>query len=638
MLDELRRGAANLFAKILLGILIFAFVALWGIGGDLPFRAFGNNAVATVGSTKITSEEFKQAYQDEVQSVARRIGRPLTPEQAQILGIPARALARLIGSAAIDLHAKSLGVTVSDAIVASVIRAQHPELVGRDGRIDMSKYIDIIRQAGYRSIGEYERARKDDLLREQMTETLGAAARPTKFLLDAMHRYKRETRVVEFVSPDFSKLVTIADPPEDRLKTLFEQTQSKYKAPEERKATLLLASRDAVMTRVKVTDDEVKAAYEAAKETYNIPERRRILQLTFPDKAAAEKAYAELSKAKDFNATAAKLGFSANDMQLGTGLLAKADMIDAKIADAAFALKKDELSRPVEGQYSVVLLRVPEIVPGKTRTFDDVKGEIHDQLANERVGQEIQTLHEQVEAGRAKGAPLKEIAAELKLPLQEVTGLTRSGKSGDGKTVINHADAARIAEAVFNATPGVETEVIELSDGGYGWFDLVDVTPERPRTFEEVASQVKASFIEDERRKEIASRTSKLITARKPDEGLEKIAKALNAKIERTGPLKRTDTPPAGVTAAVLQRVFSMPKGAVDSAPTPDGRSRIIFRVGDIIEAPAATAAEKETDRSQATQQLRVDLLDQYVGGLRARFGITVNEKLLAQALGTSSE
>ncbi len=38
-------------------------------------------------------------------------------------------------------------------------------------------------------------------------------------------------------------------------------------------------------------------------------------------------------------------------------------MIDPKIAEAAFALKKNELSRPVEGQFSVALLRVTDIEP-----------------------------------------------------------------------------------------------------------------------------------------------------------------------------------------------------------------------------------------------------------------------------------
>ena len=35
---------------------------------------------------------------------------------------------------------------------------------------------------------------------------------------------------------------------------------------------------------------------------------------------------------------------------------------------------------------------------------------------------------------------------------------------------------------------------------------------------------------------------------------------------------------------------------------------------------------------------MRIDLLEQYVGGLRTRYGYTVNEKLLKQALGPQTE
>ena len=236
-----------------------------------------------------------------------------------------------------------------------------------------------------------------------------------------------------------------------------------------------------------MTDEEVKADYDAAKDSYDVPEKRRVPQLTFSDKAAAEKAYAELSKAKDFDAAAAKLGFPADDIKLG--FLTRAEMIDPKIADAAFKLKLNELSSPVEGQFSVVLLRVTEIEGGKKRTFEEAKGEIKERIAGERVGEQVQTMQEKVEAARAKGTPLKEIAAEVKLPFQEVAAIDRTGKTADGKAVIAHADGAKIAEAIFGATEGVETEVLELSDGGFAWIDLLGVTPERQRPFEEVADQ-----------------------------------------------------------------------------------------------------------------------------------------------------
>jgi peptidyl-prolyl cis-trans isomerase D len=631
MLDAMRRGVTNIFTKFLLALLIVAF-AIWGIGDVV--RRSSQAALATVGKTEITAEEFRQAYQDEMQSIARRLGRRLTPEQAKLAGVEMRALARLIGVTSIDLHARDLHVTVAESIVANIIKAD-PAFHGLDGKFSRPKFRQAIVQQGYRSEDQYIQARRRDLLREQLTETVGAGVAPSKALLDAVHGFREETRDIEHITPDADKLIKIAEPEEKKLREFYLANMRQYIALEQRKANMLLLTRNDALARTTVTDEEIKAAYEAGKETHNIPEKRKVSQLTFPDKAAAEKAYSELAKAKNFDEAATKLGFAPADTDLG--LLTRAEMIDAKIGDAAFALKKNELSRPIEGQFSVVLLRVADIEAGKQRTLDDVKTEIKDRIADERVGQQLQALHEKAEAQRAKGKPLSEIAQALKLPFVEVAGLNRLGKTPEGKPAVEHADAGRIAEAVFEATAGVETDSLELTDGGHAWFDLVAITPERQKPFDEVKDEVRTSFIEAEKRKEIASLAAKQVDRLKAGEKLEAIAKELGAKVERTGAIKRSATPP-GLTATAMQSAFALPKGGAGSSPTADGKSRVIFRVVEVTPAPEATPEQLATLKTDLGKQLRIDVLDQYVGGLRTRYGYTVNEKALRQALGPAEQ
>jgi peptidyl-prolyl cis-trans isomerase D len=632
MLDAMRRGVTNLFTKLLLALLIVAF-AIWGIGDVV--RRSGQGAVATVGKTEIRPEEFRQAYEDEMQSVARRLGRKLTPEQAKLLGIESRALARLIGFASLDLHASALGLAVSDNVVATVVRSDPAFEVA--GKFSPQRFRQLLSQYGYSSEAQYVQARKRDIMREQLTETLGAGLLPQATLLDAMHRYRNETRVIEFLAPDYDKLIKKAEPTEAQLREFYQQNLRQYIALEQRKANVLLLSRAEALSRAPVTDEEVKAAYEATKDTFNIPEKRKIAQFTFPDKAAADKAYAELSKAKNFDEAADKLGFPAADVDLG--LLTRAEMIDPKIAEVAFSVKKNELSQPVQGKFSVALVRVTDIQGGKQRTFDDVKAEIRERLASERVGPKLGELHDKGDAERAKGKPLKDIGESLKLPYIEVAGITRLGKSADGKTVIDHADAGRIAEALFEATAGVETETLDLSDGGYAWFELVSVTPERQKTFEEVKTELTANYLEAERRKEIIALAAKQVARLEAGEKLEAIAKDLGgAKIERTKAIKRTEAPPPALPAAGVQQAFAMPKGGAAQVPTQDGAAQVIIRVGDVIPAPPATPEQAEALKADLAKQLRVDVLEQYVSGLRTRYGYTVNEKLLKQALGPQTD
>jgi peptidyl-prolyl cis-trans isomerase D len=626
MLDSLRRGALNWFAKGLLGLLVIAF-AVWGIGDVV--RNVGRGTLATIGSSQITVDDYRQAYQDEMASLTRRFGRRLTSEQAKMLGVEQRALSRLISAAAIDHHARDLQLALSDQGMAEIIR-NDPGFQGPDGKFSKELFQNFLRQIGL-SEGRYVTTRRQEELRDQLTESLLSGLAPPQAMLETLYRYREERRVIEFFTPDFDKLITLAEPEESKLTEYYEQNKARFTAPERRKINVLALTRDAAKQRTSVSEDELKAGYDADKEKFNIPEMRRITQLTFPDKAAAEAAYAELSKAGNLAEAIAKLGFKDSDIELG--LLAKRDMIDGKIAAAAFALPKDELSQPVDGQFATVLLRVSEIVPGKQRSFEDVKGEISARLAEERANLELQALHEAIENDRYSGKPLREIAEKLKLPFLEIADIDRTGKTADGKPAVAEADAAKVAQAAFSGNAGIEAEAVELTDGGYAWVDVLQVTPEQQKTFAEVAAEVKTQFMDQQRRSEVSNLATKFVDRLNQGEALEAVATAAAAKAETTNPVTRSTSPP-GLTANAVQQAFTLPKGRAASAPTTDGKGRSIIRVSEIIPAPAPTPEQTAALKTELNRQLQTDILAEYIAGLQARYGLSLNQEALKQALG----
>jgi hypothetical protein len=118
---------------------------------------------------------------------------------------------------------------------------------------------------------------------------------------------------------------------------------------------------------------------------------------------------------------------------------------------------------------------------------------------------------------------------------------------------------------------------------------------------------------------------------------MQKMANELGAKVVRTEPFKRSATPP-GLPSAAVQQAFGLAKGAAAAVAAPDGKARVILQVTDIIAAPFSTLEQTAALKSELAKQIRVDLLEQYVGGLRTRYGYSINEKLLKQALGPQTE
>src|SRR5262245_4428972 len=85
VLDPMLRGIRNAshtwLGRLLMGAvmtLLAGIFALWGIN-DI-FHGFNRTALATIGSVEITSDQFRQAYNDRLQALSQQIGKIITPD------------------------------------------------------------------------------------------------------------------------------------------------------------------------------------------------------------------------------------------------------------------------------------------------------------------------------------------------------------------------------------------------------------------------------------------------------------------------------------------------------------------------------------------------------------------------------
>jgi peptidyl-prolyl cis-trans isomerase D len=630
MLDTLRRGAASWVAKILLFLLVISF-AIWGVAD--VFRGYGQGSLARIGAIEISTDEFQHAYQRELDGLTRQIGRRLTPEQARAFALHGRVLSQLIGTAAIEAHATEMGLALSDATVAEIIKLD-PMFRGPDGKFSQLALEGLLRQAGLSERGLLVLRRKDEV-REQLTGALLNGLAVPDALLDLIYNFREETRTVEHFTLDPEKVVNLPEPDEAKLTHLYEVKKRQFVSSEYRAFTVLHLTMAEMKRRVPVTEDEIKAAYEQDQQRFTIPEKRRIQQIAFKDRSAAERAARAIAGGQSFIEAAKEAGAKESDIELG--LRSRNDLIDPKIAEAAFALPLNQVSDVVEGRFTTVLLKVTEIQPGKLRTFEEVKEEVRDRLAAERAGQQIQKLHDQVEDNRSAGKSLKEIADQLKLPFLEIAATDRSGKTPDGKPALEGPDAQRLVTAVFEGKVGVESEAFELSDGGYAWVDVVSIVPEKQKPFEEVKDEVKAVWTDIERRKALVDAAAKLAERATKGEPFEALAQEAGGKVETAGPFKRVGGAP-GLSEIAVQQAFAGAKGAVTTATSKDEKSRVVLKVIDAAPAPAPAKADLDRLRTEITRQMQRDVLGEYLAALQARLGVSVNEAAFRRASGADQQ
>jgi peptidyl-prolyl cis-trans isomerase D len=630
MLESLKKWASGWVAFVMIALLILSF-AVWGIADYITGGA-GGGALATVGTKEITADEFQRAFGNELNALSRQAGRRITYEQARAVGLDSRVLSQLIGSSAVEAHAQELGLALSDETVADGLKSD-PNFQNA-GSFDRSMVERLRRELNVTERGLIELRRQDEL-RNQITSALLRATVVPDDMVDGLAKWRGETRVVSYFRIDADKLVKLEEPTDEDLKKTYEVNKRRYITEPRRDLAVLQLSVADLKKKATFTDEELRKAYEQTKHTYSVPEKRRIEQISFKDKVAADKALAEIQSGKDFLEVAKATGAADSDVKLG--LKSKSDLIDSKIAGAAFALAKDAVSEVIEGGFTTAVVRITEIVPGKEPSFEDVKDKVTDQIASEWAQSQIRDYYRRVDDGRGEGKPLKEIAEDLDLPFLDLKSITRGNVGADNKPALTVPDANRVIGAGFRGEIGLESEPIQLDDGGYTWVDVMQVTDSKQRPFEEVKNEVKTLWTDSKKRELITELARKFTDRIKAGEDFAKVAEEAGANVEKTSAIGRS-TIPDGLTQNAITQSFALRTGEVGHAETADGTTRTVFKLDEINDAPETGEDLKKRLREEILQQLRTDSLASYVAALQARFGVEINQYQLRRATGADQQ
>jgi peptidyl-prolyl cis-trans isomerase D len=634
MLRGLRKASSNLIGKVIMaavvGFLIISF-GIWGIG-DI-FRGFGVSTVAKVGRSELSVEQFRTRYNEQLQQFSRQIGRPVTPALAQTLGLEQQVLSQSIADMAFDERARQLRLGLSNDDIASQITS-NPAFRGPSGQFDQATFLYRLREVGYteqRFVSEMRRG----ALRRQMVDAIGSGLKPPKVTAEVLDNFRGEERSIEYVQLDAAKAGEVPTPTPEELATYFEAHKFAFRAPEFRKVQLLTVSQPEIAGTLEVSEEEAKRIYQDRLSRYGTPERRHVTQISFANADDAKRASERVTGGLSFDDLIKEPDIANRVSDLGA--VAKSDLLGGPaVADAAFSLAEGAVSGPVTGRFGTVMLRVSKIEPSSTRPFADVEADLKRDIAAERAKDEANKIRDKIEEELGGGARLEEIAQKLKLKLRTIEAVDRSGRTPGGEQIADLPAGVDVINSAFGAEVGGENDALQLPAGGFVWYDVVNVTPSRERSLDEVKDKAEARFREDEITKRLDAKTAELLGKIKSGTSLTDVAAAEGLKVETKSGLKRqgSQMPPR-----VINEVFRLAKDQAGSAAGQKAEERVIFRVTDIkvppFEPNSATTAKMIDQLKEAYNQ---DILSQYVARLENDIGTDINQKALAQAVGRTGE
>lgn len=617
---------------VIMGFLILSF-AIWGIG-DI-FRGFGANSVAKIGGTDISIEQFRQFYTDKVQQLGQQLRRPITPDQARGLGLDQRFLGQMLAEAALDEEARKLRLGLSDKTIAARIM-DDANFKGLNGQFDRGRFEQIIRNAGF-SEQRYVAEQRNVLLRRQIAQSVSGELPVPKTMIDAVNRYQNERRSIEYVQLGAAQAGNIPDPSADELAKYFDERKTTFRAPEYRKVTLLALTPAELAKPDAIADADAKALYEQRKDSFGVAEKREVRQIVFPNAEDAAAAEEKIKKGASFDDIVKERGLNAADTNLG--LVTKRDIIDPAVADAAFALQSGQVSAPIKGRFGTVLVSVGKIEAGSQKTYEEVAPEIKKQLAEQRARNQINDLRDKIEDERAGGATLAETAKKLGLNVTEIEAVDRSGRAPDGNPVAAIPRSPDAIGAVFGSDVGVDSDALQLPDGGFLYYDVTGITRSRERTLDEVKDQVIARWRAEELAKRLKATADDMLgrlKGGKPGEGmaLAQLASENGLQVETAFGLQRGQAA-AGLPPSVADAAFKTGKDAFGMADSDDGDRRYIFRVTDVSVPPLnPQGASPEQLKANLQASYADDLIGQYLARLENDLGVKINQQAVNQVVG----
>ena len=613
MLDRMRRHRNWLNWSLVLVCLAFVIFYipdfLRGTGAD----AETSGTVAVVEGHQIKAAEFQRLYQAQVQAYRTAYGGNVNEQLLKQLGIEQQILQEMVDSRAALAEAERLGITVSDEEVRQRIFSI-PAFQENGAFVGEQRYQQLLAsQRPPLAESEFEDSIRESLivdkLRAALTEWMSVADNEL-----AQEYRKRNDKVklavVTFTVDSLRSQVSASDAD---VSAYFDAHKADFRIPEKRKIRYVLVDLDALRAKVGVPQADIERSYNDNMQQYSTPEQVRashILLKTDGKDDAAVKAKAEdvLKQARsgaDFAELAKKYSEDEGTAKNGGDLdyFGRGRMVP-EFDTAVFAMEKPgDISDLVKTQYGYHIIKLVDKKPGTTKTLNDVKQQITDQLAFERAQTQAADLADSLEKQITKASDLDGAAKANGLQVQE------SGLFARDEPILGLGASPDAAARAFEMKEGDVSRQLRASRG----FVFETVTGKQDSyipKLEEVKEKVRDEVIKQRARDLSKQKAAELASKLKSAPDFEKAAKAAGVEAKTTDLITReSPLPDLGAASDVTDAAFKLPQGGVSDPISTDTGTAIV----KVLEKEETSDADLKQHKDTFREELLTDRRNRFL-------------------------
>lgn len=627
MFDTIRNNS-----KILMGLLVLLIIpsfVLFGVDGYSNMSDRGS-VVAKVGDLEITQQEWDAMHQQEVDRI--RAATPnLDPKMLGSEEARYASLERMVNDRLIAVAAEKQLLVTSDQRLANYLQ-QDPSIAslrGPDGKLDMDRYRQLAASQGMTPEMFEARVRRD-LSNQQVLSSLQASAVASQRQTDtALQAYlqRREIQIQRFEPAAFAAKVQVTDADLDK----FYQTQSeRFRSPESADVEYLVLDAAALAKTIQLPEQDVKTYYEQNLQRLAGQEQRRarhILINAAKDAPAADrekarakaealladvrkdpKAFADLARKNSDDP-----GSAANGGDLD--FFAKGAMVKS-FEDAAFALKKGDISSVVETEFGFHIIQLTDIKAPAAPSFDSMRPQLEADLREQQAKRQFAELAETFSNSVYEQADtFKPVAEKLKLTIQQAQGLGRAPTPATAGVMAN----PKVLEALFSEesiSKRRNTAAIELGNNTLVSARIVNYRAAAVRPFADVKELVRTQFMLEQAQALAKAEGQARLNAWKAQPAQAQVGNAVVVSRDQT-----QGQPQAVVDAALRADPSAMPAlVGVDLG----AQGYAVVRVNKLVPREEPNAQQQAQSREQFARLLGNAEAGAYLAHLRSQFKVEI--------------
>ena len=406
MATKKKSGASKLAVWVIVGLLMFGMIGFGAAGLNGTKRSLG-----AVGDKNVSISSYSNALQSETNRFQEQIGRVLTQQEVQSIGLDQRALNRVINTRALDQLVSDLGLSTGDARIRSQV-LEIPAFQGLDGQFDRVAYAEILQQNNLKEV-DFENSLREDSSRNMLQQAVLAGINIPAAYSEAIVSYISETRDFSWARLTPEDLVTATpDPTEEDLVTFHSENALQFTIPAAKTIAYIWLTPEIMAESIEVSDINLRASYEARSDEFIQLPSRLVERVIFPTQEEAQNAMDAIRDGKStFKQVVEGRGLTLQDVDLG-------GVTETSLGDAGtlvFALTEPGVAGPAVTDLGPAIFRVNALLDGNVQTFEMVKDELRTNAALDMAISEIAFISEEVDDLLSSGATLEDVANETQM-------------------------------------------------------------------------------------------------------------------------------------------------------------------------------------------------------------------------------